>query len=67
MGASVRRTRTNKAAGEGTASAAGLKRTREAEQKVYKRCKTARQTDLRVMLSGPKGKEVGESGELDAG
>eukprot|EP00976_Prorocentrum_cordatum_P085436 1186091-Prorocentrum_minimum.AAC.2 len=30
-------------------------------------CKTARQTDLRVMLAGPKGREVGESGELDTG
>eukprot|EP00976_Prorocentrum_cordatum_P112653 1195571-Prorocentrum_minimum.AAC.4 len=30
------------------------------------RCKTARQTDLHVMLAGPKGREVGEiSGELD--
>eukprot|EP00976_Prorocentrum_cordatum_P082844 1184995-Prorocentrum_minimum.AAC.1 len=39
--------------------------TREEEQKAYGRCKTARQTDLRVMLAGPKGREVGESGELD--
>ena len=62
-----RRTRTDKAADEGTASAAGLKRTREEEQEAYRRCKTARQTDLRVMLAGPKGREVGESGELDTG
>eukprot|EP00976_Prorocentrum_cordatum_P025762 523544-Prorocentrum_minimum.AAC.1 len=26
-----------------------------------------RQTDLRVMLAGPKGRAVGESGELDRG
>ena len=65
---SGRRTRTDKAADEGTASAAGLKRTREEEQEAYRWCKTAaRQTDLRVMLAGPKGREVGESGELDTG
>eukprot|EP00959_Pyramimonas_sp_CCMP1952_P475136 9504024-Pyramimonas_sp.AAC.1 len=46
---------------------AGLKRTREAEQEAYRRCKTARQTDLRVMLAGPKGRAVGESGEVDTG
>ena len=62
-----RRTRTDKAADEGTASAAGLKRTREEEQEAYRRCKTARQTDLSVMLAGPKEREVGESGELDTG
>eukprot|EP00959_Pyramimonas_sp_CCMP1952_P139728 2924149-Pyramimonas_sp.AAC.1 len=61
------RTRTDNAVDEGTASAVGLKRTREDEQAVYRRCKTARQTDLRVMLAGPKGGEVGESGELDTG
>eukprot|EP00959_Pyramimonas_sp_CCMP1952_P017983 381440-Pyramimonas_sp.AAC.1 len=59
-GASVRRTRTDKAVDEETASAVGLKRTREDEQRVYRRCKTARQTDLCVMLAGPKGREVGE-------
>eukprot|EP00976_Prorocentrum_cordatum_P063259 1177025-Prorocentrum_minimum.AAC.2 len=37
----------------------------EDEQEVYRRRKTARQTDLRVMLAGPKGRAVGESGELD--
>eukprot|EP00959_Pyramimonas_sp_CCMP1952_P047278 986646-Pyramimonas_sp.AAC.2 len=42
-------------------------RTREEEREVYRRCKTARQTDLRVMLAGPKGRAVGESGELDTG
>eukprot|EP00976_Prorocentrum_cordatum_P044986 909219-Prorocentrum_minimum.AAC.1 len=47
--------------------AVGLKRTREAEQEVCRRCKTARQMDLRVMLAGPKGAAVGESGELDTG
>eukprot|EP00959_Pyramimonas_sp_CCMP1952_P355273 7441714-Pyramimonas_sp.AAC.2 len=52
-------------ADEGTATAFGLKKTREDEQEVYRRCKTARQTDLRAMLAGPKGREVGESGELD--
>eukprot|EP00976_Prorocentrum_cordatum_P057644 1161790-Prorocentrum_minimum.AAC.1 len=46
-GASVRRTRIDKAVDEGSASAAGLKRTREADQEAYRRCKTARQTDLR--------------------
>eukprot|EP00976_Prorocentrum_cordatum_P100807 1192379-Prorocentrum_minimum.AAC.3 len=30
-------------------------------------CQTVRQTDLRVMLAGPKGREVGESGKLDTG
>eukprot|EP00959_Pyramimonas_sp_CCMP1952_P118010 2467437-Pyramimonas_sp.AAC.1 len=44
---------------EGTATAVGLKRTREAEQEAYRRCKTARQTDLRVMLAGPKREKVG--------
>eukprot|EP00976_Prorocentrum_cordatum_P101143 1192502-Prorocentrum_minimum.AAC.1 len=53
---------------EGTATTEGLKRAREAEQEAYKRrCKTAWQTDLRVMLAGPKGRAVGESGELDTG
>ena len=51
----------------GTATAVGLKRTREAEQEAYRRCKTVRQTDPRVMLAGPKGRAVGESGELDTG
>eukprot|EP00976_Prorocentrum_cordatum_P016986 342143-Prorocentrum_minimum.AAC.1 len=35
----------------------GSKRTREAEREAYRRCKTARRTDLRVLLA------VGESGE----
>eukprot|EP00959_Pyramimonas_sp_CCMP1952_P365380 7652418-Pyramimonas_sp.AAC.1 len=51
----------------GVQRAVGLKRTREAEQEVCRRCKTARQMDLRVMLAGPKGAAVGESGELDTG
>ena len=67
-GASVRRTRTDKAVDEGAASAVGLKRTREDEQEVYRQCKTARRTDLRLMLAGPKGREVREiSGDLDFG
>eukprot|EP00959_Pyramimonas_sp_CCMP1952_P308929 6464954-Pyramimonas_sp.AAC.1 len=44
-----------------------LLRTSEEEQEAYRRCKTARQTDLSVMLAGPKEREVGESGELDTG
>ena len=63
----MRRTRTDKAVDEGAASAVGLKRTREDEQEVYRRCKTARRTDLRLMLAGPKGREVRESGDLDFG
>eukprot|EP00976_Prorocentrum_cordatum_P023572 479949-Prorocentrum_minimum.AAC.1 len=51
---------------EWTVTAVG-KRTREAEQEAYRRCKTARQTDLRVMPAGPKGRAVEESGELDTG
>eukprot|EP00959_Pyramimonas_sp_CCMP1952_P051932 1085414-Pyramimonas_sp.AAC.1 len=35
----------------------GSKRAREAEREAYRRCKTARRTDLRVMLA------AGESGE----
>eukprot|EP00959_Pyramimonas_sp_CCMP1952_P001482 30476-Pyramimonas_sp.AAC.1 len=46
-------------------SPVGLKRTREDEQEVCRRCKTARQIGLRVMLAGPEGRAVGESGELD--
>eukprot|EP00959_Pyramimonas_sp_CCMP1952_P402562 8436044-Pyramimonas_sp.AAC.1 len=42
-----------------------LKRNGEEEREAYRRCKTARRADLRVMLAGPKGREVGGSGELD--
>eukprot|EP00959_Pyramimonas_sp_CCMP1952_P055525 1160334-Pyramimonas_sp.AAC.1 len=45
-GARRTRTRTDRTV-EGPATAVGLKRTGEAEQEAYRRCKTARQTDLR--------------------
>eukprot|EP00976_Prorocentrum_cordatum_P060652 1175995-Prorocentrum_minimum.AAC.1 len=57
----------NSGGGSRCIDALRCKRNREAEQEAYRRCKTARQTDLRVMLAGPKGRAVGESGELDTG
>ena len=41
------------------------KRSREHEQKAYRRCKAARQPDLRTMLGNAKRKDrMGDSGEI---
>eukprot|EP00976_Prorocentrum_cordatum_P051482 1039716-Prorocentrum_minimum.AAC.1 len=61
------RLQVDRAVDEGTATAVRLKRSREDGQEVYRRCKTARQRGLRVMLAGSKGREVGESGEPKTG
>ena len=54
-------------AAEGPGTSVGVRRGREEEQEVYRRCKAARQTDLRTMLAKPRSKENGESGEIDNG
>ena len=46
----------------------GLKRDREEnELATYRRCRVARQRDIRDMLVGPNGRDVGETGEMDTG